>query len=489
MFLRFFPLIDKIPIRFRLSLSFAIWMSIIYIFIGLSIYKVVENHLLDSVNAALISSANSVYDSKYNFFKYDQHRKNRRNLLKDDVSLNQFLGERYIKPHAQIISISGKIHSRSDNMIATLPMTAKAITRAEEGLTTFETFYFKDRPPLRQYTLPIMVDNRFTGEVIQVGVYLQHTYDSLKSIAFVLWLVVPMTLLIAIILGYILTARALKTVTMITSAANELGIDDLSIRLPLPKANDEFLDLSNTFNRMLDRLEDAVKRLRRFTGDVSHELRTPLAVLRGEAELALRKQRSNEFYQDSLQRIYRESMSMSDIVNDLLLLARAESRSVAMNWQVIGILDFIDSLYLDVSPLYQKHEVKLKVDLDTEIEEISCAKGYLSIALKNILINAAKHSNPCQEVSFKIFKENEYIVFQISDHGSGIPKDCLTNIFDPFFRVDEARNRDKGGVGIGLSLALALIKLHKGIIDVESEEGVGTTFSAKISMLPQQKTS
>src|SRR6185312_16083298 len=106
-------------------------------------------------------------------------------------------------------------------------------------------------------------------------------------------------------------------------------------------AKDELRQLAETFNNMLDRLEDAFMRLRRFTGDVSHELRTPLAVLKGEAELTLRNERSVDEYKSALRTIAGEANNMTGIIEDLLLLARAESRAVAMTWMALTTADFL----------------------------------------------------------------------------------------------------------------------------------------------------
>ncbi|TWW09247.1 hypothetical protein E3A20_16260, partial [Planctomyces bekefii] len=216
--------------------------------------------------------------------------------------LAQFFGEHSIRPYAQLVDLSGNISAKTDVRIS-LPVTPKALSRAERGLETFETFPARDAEssPLRQVTLPVVRFGRFTGELIQVAASMDSTQHTLNSIASVLWISLPLGVLLSVLFGYLLTRRLLKPVVDMSHAASNLGSDDLSVRLPLPVANDELRRLAHTFNEMLDRLEDAFKRLRRFTGDVSHELRTPLAVLRGEAEFALRKERSAQEYRESYQ--------------------------------------------------------------------------------------------------------------------------------------------------------------------------------------------
>jgi signal transduction histidine kinase len=271
-------------------------------------------------------------------------------------------------------------------------------------------------------------------------------------------------------------------VTDISSAAARLGSDDLSVRLPLPPANDELRRLAQTFNEMLDRLEDAFMRLRRFTGDVSHELRTPLAVLRGEAELALRKERTAEDYRSSLRTIVGEANNMTGIIEDLLLLARAESKAVAMSWMELNVVDFVTDLVNVMQPVYEAKGVNLRV-VNRAGPRFQANPGYLTLALKNILLNAAKHSGAGSTVELDVGQEGNDAgdtIFTITDSGEGIPADSIPYIFDPFYRADTARNRAAGGTGIGLSLAMALVKLHNGTICVRSKPGEGAAFSVRI---------
>lgn len=481
-------ILDRIPVRFRLSLGHAIWMVVLFLGIGFGLYRVVETRLLDSVDAALLSSARSIRDARFSqdakdtpveiFFKH---------FFKDPMSVDQFFSERFVRPYAQLISMSGQVRSKTTNLRVTLPVTPTAVSRAELGLITFEDFHLKNRPPLRQITLPVMRNDKFTGELVQVGAPLDDIYQNLHGVAKVLWIGFPIGVIFSLLFGYLLAWRALSPVRSISKAASGLGIDDLSVRLPLPKANDELRELSITFNEMLDRLEEAVQRLRRFTGDVSHELRTPLAVLRGEAELALRRTRSEESYQETLKTISNEALNMTGIIEDLLLLARAESKSVALKLVEIKGSDFCNDMANLVKSVYSKKGVELIIQITDPELVFNASLNYLSLAMKNILENAAKHSCVNSKVFFSVSQNLQEVVFEITDHGEGIPPESLPLIFDSFYRADTARNRAAGGVGIGLSLAKALINLHNGSINVSSTVGKGSKFTISIPKAPDQR--
>jgi signal transduction histidine kinase len=299
--------------------------------------------------------------------------------------------------------------------------------------------------------------------------------------ALVLWILIPIVLIISTVLGYILTGSSFKFVTNISNAASTMGIHDLSFRLTLPKPQDEIYHLCSTFNGMLTRLEDAVKKLRRFAGDVSHELRTPLAVLRGEAELALRKERSNEDYKEALLKCSKESVHMTHIIEDLLLFTRVESKSIKLTWQKTNAYEWGKELISHVQQEFDKRGVQLQ--FHHKLDSFWCSPNYLFLSLKNILINAAKHSSKNDIVIFEISEsKNKYCSLKVIDQGEGIAESELQNIFDPFYRADTARNRQTGGAGIGLSLALSLVNLHNGKIEVTSKISEGTTFEVLIPL-------
>lgn len=460
-------ILDRIPVRLRLSLGHAIWMALLFAGLGLGLYRVVEHNLYQSVDAALSASARSIRDARF-------VRGFNSPLMEEFLS--KFFGERYIRPYAQLVELSGKVSARTGNMRVTLPVSTLAIDNAEKGVETFETFKRSSNgTPIRQITLPVFYNSRFTGELIQVGAPLDSTLHTLRGITIVLWLALPAGLVVSILFGYLLTRRALLPVTNIQQAAARLGAADLAVRLPLSPADDELRSLAQTFNEMLDRLEDAFKRLRRFSGDVSHELRTPIAVLRAEAELALRRERSTEEYRSALKSIVNESTTMSSIIEDLLLLARAESRAVAMHWDPIATERFVSDVVDSVKIFYDKKNIQLKI-ICTAKPIFDGNAGYLALALKNILLNACKHSACGGNVELDVKNEGDSVTFSVRDCGEGIPEKDLPYIFDPFYRADTARNRSAGGAGVGLSLAMALVRLHNGNIHAQSKIGEGATF-------------
>lgn len=472
-------MLERIPIRIRLSLGHAIWMALIFIAIGSGVHRVVEESVLQSLDATLLTSAKTIRDAQLG--RRQQLSPFPDPLYWESMVDEFFGGQRYVRAYAQLVDTSGKVRARSSKRI-NLPVTPLALSRAERGEETYETFRLASGGGLRQLTLPVMRQGKFTGELIQVGSSMSASMNTINSVNMMLWITLSLGLVISVIFGYLLTKRSFRPVARVTREVSRLGVtDNFDLRLQLPAADDELRVLVKTFNEMLGRIEDAFGRVRRFAGDVSHELRTPIAVLRGEAELALRRERKPEEYQASLRTIVGEAEQMSAIVENLLLLARAQGQAIAIQWEEVELGAFVRDLEHMVRKDYQERSVNLDISMNgLEGRRVRMASGYFILALKNILLNACKHSSSGQKVELIIHEGIQETNFTVRDHGEGIPEASLPYIFDMFYRADSARNRSSGGVGIGLSLAKALIALHHGRIEVSSKVGEGAAFTIRL---------
>jgi len=469
-FLRF---LARLPISLRLAVGHGILMMVLLPLVGFGVYNMVRRDLLKSVDAALLASAESMRASKAAEGAVNGGL---------DQFLSDFLGGRDVNAYARVVDLSGNIRSRSTRDDVSLPITKAAMHRAEQGLPTFETWERDNKPPFRQLSMPVIVGGVFTGTLVQVGAPLDATWATLSQIRSVFYLAFPAILFVSMIAGYIMARRSLAPVDGMRRAADQLSATDLSHRLEVPDVRDELHDLAETFNRMLTRLEDAFERQRRFNSDVSHELRTPLTAIRGEAELALRRPRTADEYKVALETIQRESVSMGGVVEDLLLLARAETGGLPSTRSRVKTVDFLEGAAAKAEQLGKRKQIQIKLITDRAPKDFLAAENYLALALGNLLSNAVKHSPENATVTLTCQKSlSGGLTFSVADQGEGIPQVLLERIFDPFFRVDSARNRIAGGVGIGLSLARALARLHGGDVRAESAQGRGSQFHLTIA--------
>ncbi len=321
-------------------------------------------------------------------------------------------------------------------------------------------------------------------QVIENGeTYEIQVADALDAAEFLLrwlnWLLIgcmPPVIVAATLGGNWLSRRALKPVDNITQAARSLGISNLSDRLAVPTTGDELQSLAETWNGMLDRLERAVTQLSRFAADASHEIRTPLAVIRTTAELAARRDRSPESYQKALASIIAESERMTRLVDDLLLLARCDSQAADMPLRKMDLCAVVEETCRLTRSLAEKKRVHIHF-LRSEGDFLISGNNMAVLQLLTVLFdNAVKYSSIASDIHVSLTEQEEIVLFEITDHGIGIPPDDLPHIFERFYRAKYDESKTSEGYGIGLSLAESIARIHHVKIEVISTPNVGSTF-------------
>jgi two-component system heavy metal sensor histidine kinase CusS len=347
-------------------------------------------------------------------------------------------------------------------------------------------FRFPQGPP--EPTVGFRIHRReFTirGEKYQleVGAPLGDVRHALDLLRFLLWGLIPVVIAIACVGGAWLAGRALKPVRAVTDAALTISIENLSERLPVPATGDEIAQLAGVLNSMLARLEAAVTTLSQFVADASHELRTPLTVIRTTAELALRRERSPESYKKALQEIAGESERMTQLIEDLLALARSDAGAVDMPRSAIDLREILAEVSVEMSGLAEALQVRVKTVFAEQAAVVSGNRPALHRLFMVLLDNALKYSHPGGEVILAMASKNGGISVSVEDFGKGIGEHDLPHIFKRFYQADRARNA--GGHGLGLSLAQNIARAHGVEIGVRSTPGKGSTF---VVVFPQRDT-
>ncbi len=314
---------------------------------------------------------------------------------------------------------------------------------------------------------------------VSVAAPLESTELTLRRLREVLLWAAPGVLLIASLGGYWISRKALRPVDAITRAARTIGIENLSERLAVPASGDELARLSQTWNGMLERLEAAVKRLSQFTADASHELRTPIALIRATAELTLRRERSPETYRDALKHILDETDRTTRLIEDLLLLARADAGLPA--WPLDRVA--LTPLVLDVCEQGQILARERQLEISSETPEQPVYVDAHDPALRRLLLllvdNAVKYTPAGGRITVSVALDSSGPTVTVRDTGIGIPGAALPHVFERFYRVDESRNRDAGGAGLGLSIAHWIAQRHHASLEAESVEGRGSAFRVR----------
>ena len=285
---------------------------------------------------------------------------------------------------------------------------------------------------------------------------------------------IPAAILLSLIGGALLARQAIEPLDRMTTTAQQISAEHLTKRIELQRADVELRILADSFNQMLDRLDQSFKQIRQFTADASHELRTPVTILMGETELAVNNLLDYEECKAALTSRREELERMARIIDDLLALSQFDFRERTLQSKP---LDFTD-LVIEVCE-QQRNQARVKgVELeliDTVPVTIEGDSSRLRQMVRNILDNAIKYTPNGGKVTVELQPSDDRMcVLRVSDTGIGIPESSMPHIFDRFYRVDKARTREEGGSGLGLSIVKEIAEAHGGRIGVQSQVGAGT---------------
>jgi two-component system OmpR family sensor kinase len=375
------------------------------------------------------------------------------------------------KTYIQIADGRGTIIHRSYN----LGLDSLAVRDTIQLNQTIVTTGWLNAEPIR---IAASRDRHF---IFFVGYPIAELNDLLESLYLIFLVLIPIALAVSIIGGLALAHKSLHPVDEITRRARRITAENLDQTLPVRPVDDEISRLSSTFNEMIERLRDSFAQVRQFSGDASHELRTPLTIMRGEIELALRSTKSPEEYRRVLQSSLEEILRMSSIIENLLMLARADQGSYHAEFSEIDLKSLVEELFEDSEALAERKRIHVTLKNVTPITIVG-DKVRLRQLFLNLIDNAIKYTPEGGSVSLSVQQQNGSAVFQVQDTGIGIPEEEQGKIFDRFYRVDKARSREAGGSGLGLSIAKWIAELHRGTIEVESELNRGSVFTVHLPL-------
>lgn len=448
-------------IRARLTIWYSLILLAGLLLFGCAIWLVVSHSLMASLDDGLAAQAKGVVTVIRTEFDPVKPQ----NLPEE---LSEYADA---TPEGNLMEV---LDSRGDPIVASkvvhlnrIPMTSPdgfgLQAAASRGYRTFVTTVTVHGEPFR----------------ILVAQPLENTEATLRrSRTLLLWLA-PVVLGIASLGGYWISGRALAPVDEITRAAQSIGIQNLSGRLTVPATGDELQRLSQTWNAMLARLETAVKRLSQFTADASHELRTPIALIRTTAELTLRRERTPQTYREALRQIVAESERTARLIEDLLLLARADAGLPALPLERLELTPLVRDVCEQGQILAQARQLEISTEVPDEPIYVEANDPALRRLLLLLVDNAVKYTPAGGHITVSLGRDLHGATVAVHDTGIGIPGSALPHVFERFYRADESRNRDAGGAGLGLSIAKWIAERHNASLEAESVVGQGSTFRVR----------
>lgn len=312
-----------------------------------------------------------------------------------------------------------------------------------------------------------------TQWMVQIAVSLQQQQQVLARYREWLWSILSASFILCPLVGYQIAKRGIRPVRYVSETAKRIGSSNLSERIQSEGYPIELADLAQTFNAMLDRLEESFDRLTRFSGDLAHELRTPVNNIRGEIEVALSRLRSPEEYREVLGSNLEEAVRLSELIASLLFLARTENPGTSIKREPVNVAELLGTIREYYEGSAEQAGVALAIDAEPQLVA-ALDRSLMQRAVGNLVSNALAHTPGGGQVKL-IGNENKgKVQICVSDSGCGIPAASIPHLFDRFYRVDQARSQQSGGFGLGLSIVRGIMVLHGGDVHIVSESGKGT---------------
>ncbi len=458
-------------LRLRLTLLYSTLVGGILLVFGIVVYILISVILLNQVDNTLAATVQDIINvTRVN----SQGEVSAVNLPALDMTANTYV---------QVWGRDGKLKSASPGI------AGMVVALDPVGLDARDPVY-RDNTingiHLRVLTVPLQVGVHRIA-ILQVATSLTVVDSARANLLNILFTAALVSALVAALGSWLVLGRTLAPLDTVTETAQAINrADDLSRRIPYNgPETDEIGRLIQSFNQTLERLENLFTSQRRLLADVSHELRTPLTVIKGNVDLMRRMRQLDD---ESLSSIDQEAGRLTRLVGGLLLLAQAESGKLSLDMKPLEL----DTLLLEVFQemrVLAGGKVRLRMgDIDQAM--VKGDRDRLKQVFLNLVGNAIQYTPHGGDVLLSMANIGEQVRVIVRDTGPGIPAADLPFIFERFYRAEKSRTRGKtSGFGLGLSIAQWIVENHGGSVEVESKEGVGTTFAVWLPMLPGQAKS
>jgi len=296
------------------------------------------------------------------------------------------------------------------------------------------------------------------------------------------WLRLTIAVIISALLLWFLSRSLTKPLIAMQKAAARFGNGDLSARLPLiAQRNDEIGACAASFNAMAEKLEHNITSHQRLMADVSHELRSPMTRLQIALGLAQQANISQSVLHKHLQRCELEVARLDEMIANVLSLSRLENTISHMELMTVNLEQLLSLCIEDAQYIADEKAITINFNSDSTTL-LQADANLLASAISNILLNAIKYSPKQGQLEVQLLKTNEHLTINIIDNGTGVPADDLAKLFDPFYRVAQARDRDTGGTGLGLAIAKQAIVAHHGRISAKNNRQQGLTVTIELPL-------
>jgi two-component system, OmpR family, sensor kinase len=452
----------RLPIRARLTLISAALMAVVLAVSGLFLYLRLRSDLLEAVDSGLQSRAEDLVTT-----------------LKSSPAVLQE-GGGLIDPgdaFAQVLGLDGRVIASSPGLRPDPLLRPAEVSALQRPRLLDRTAATMDES-VQARLLAVRIAG---GSVLVVGVSLDDQHEALARLAALMAVGGPLVLILAGGVGWVVAGAALRPVERMRIQAAAISASEPGRRLPPAGTGDEVARLGETLNEMLDRLEQALQRERRFVDEASHELRTPLANLRIEVDLALRRARSSEELEAALRSAADETERLARLAEDLLVLARADRGRVPLRREEVDVAELVggevDAFAARARQVGVAIEARVPTGLRASVDPLRMRQ-----AVGNLLDNAVRSTPSQGTVTIEVGQADGFLSLEVRDTGEGFPAAFLRNAFEPFARPDAPRSRPDrdAGSGLGLAIVRAVAEAHGGTVEAANRPDGGAAVRLRI---------
>ncbi|OGG18615.1 hypothetical protein A3D05_01935 [Candidatus Gottesmanbacteria bacterium RIFCSPHIGHO2_02_FULL_40_24] len=449
-------------IRFRLSFWYSLTFFTGLILAFISFYILTRQVLLNQTDSSLTNHGNKVVEVV----------SQKSNDMHQILAQSAFLAEFSEIPGMLVTILDGKGNLVSSSMMCCYD---RGIYNQLFQKTASTNESFIQNQVVSGENLRFFTSGVYSGKDLIGAVIVAHPIDiiqkSLNSILIILGIVAVLLLIPTIIGGFLLSKKAMQPISSISENLKFISGENLNQKVQNPKTGDELEKLADSFNLLLNRLDSAFKREKQLIGDIAHELKTPLSIIRGNIELTLSKSRSSKEYKKALKDSVIDVNSMSDTLNNILDLAWSEADAFKGNLKEFDFSLMLDELYEIAVKMAQAKHIAVNLNSDKNVK-VTGFPEKLSRAILNIIDNSVKYSPQKTNIGITLRKKINSVELEITDQGQGIYKKDLPHLFERFYRGENVKNIQGGG--LGLSITKAIISAHQGHLKIESRKNRGT---------------
>lgn len=485
-------------IRFKIILWYTLFLTVTLCTFSVILYEGFNKILYDDFDDLLSSRAEGVADSIAAY--WHAHRINMPSVkagmdVADSIdqgkfveAANSWITEKRKDP--ELMSLFVRILDRQGYCL----VASKSMPRLEQldkedfgdivaGEDSFDIVHGESAEGklmrFRVYSKPVSPE-KDTVYVVQVAGPARLVHLALWNLRLILFVLLPITVILAAIPGVILVRLTLRPVDRMVGTLKQITAENLKLKIHIPDTKDEIKRLADTFNDMIERLERSFSSQQRFIRDISRELETPVRVLKEELEAALEKEPSEREYRALVIKALKSAGSFSSTIENLMLLSQSGPSQALLEIRKMSVAKLVEKAFNEMKVDADEKDITTTFFCDGDVR-IDGDKEQLLQLFSNLMDNAVRYTHRKGKISVAVKRSGGNAVVTVSDTGIGIPEDEIPYIFDRFYQVARPRGV-RSGFGLGLSSAKAIADAHKGSIAVESEPGKGSVFTVTLPM-------